>query len=117
MNIQQQLEKRGISFFDYKKNLNLSYIFATCAENCYMLADDLLKKGSQYRLTEKQLFTILKRTTKKLLFKAENLKNDEMDEAFYSAVDFIQNLAYILAEKELSEEDEIKIISYIKNNF
>lgn len=116
MNIQESLEKKGLSFIEYTKFLNMSYIFATVSENYHMQADDLLRKGGEYRLENKQLFNSFKNASKKLLIKAENL-DEKYDDTFYSAVDFIKKLMDICAEKELSDDDQIKIISYIKNNY
>jgi len=114
--IKEAIEASGHSYDEYMKNVNLSYIFATYAENRYMIAEDILRKTKEFRLTNKQMFSQLKNLTKKLLKRAEGLE-EKHDEAFYSAVEFVNKLVHVTAEKELSNDDEIKIISYIRNNF
>lgn len=114
--IKKQLEKKGLSFLEYKMNLNFAYIMATVSENYILQAEDILRRGTCYRLDNKQTFQNLKRQTGNLLKKAENLE-EEQDEAFYNAVSFIKAIADQLCLKNLTKEDEIKIVSYIKNNF
>ncbi|MCP4987253.1 MAG: hypothetical protein GY928_14740 [Colwellia sp.] len=115
-NVKEQLEKRGLSFRDYKMNLNFAYMMATVSENYIMQPEDLLRRGTCYRLESKQQFQNIKKHTGNLLKRAENLPDDQ-DEAFYNAVSFIKAIADEAGLKDLTKEDGIKIVSYIKNNF
>lgn len=80
--IKEAIEKVGLSYDEYMKNVNLAYIFATYAENRYMIAEDILRRTDVFKLLNKQMFTNLKNLTKKLLRRAECLE-DNHDQAFY----------------------------------
>lgn len=107
--------KKG-SFKEYRYNLNMAHLMATIADGYAMKADSMLRKVS-YRLENKMLFSGLIRLLSKLLKKVDNMPDDEEADAFFKCSDILTKIADTMATKVITDEDEIKIVSFIKNNF
>ena len=115
MNLQKEL---GDNYPKYRKKLNLAYIMVTAADAFIMEADNVLRMSGGYRFENKYLFKQLTKLLSKILKPVDNLEcSEEKADAFINASVFLQDLVSELTAKTLSKEDEVKIISHIKNNY
>ena len=115
-----QLEKlfieKGISYSDYRYNLNMAHLVATMADGYASKADSLLRKV-EYRMENKHLFIRLRSLLNQLLKRVDNMPDNNKSDAFFTCSDMLTKVADKMAEKIINEDDLIKILSFIKNNF
>jgi len=115
-----QLEKlfkeKGISYDDYRYNLNMAHMVATMADGYAMKADSLLRQV-EYRMDNKQLFTRLRSLLNQLLKRVDNMPDDDKSDSFFTCSDILTKVADKMAEKIINEDDLIKLLSFIQNNF
>lgn len=115
MDLQKEL---GDNYPKYRKQLNLAYIMVTASDAFAMKADDILRRSGGYKFENKYLFKQLRNLLSKILKPVDNLEcSEERADAFINASVFLQDLVSELTAKSLSKEDEVKILSHIKNNY
>lgn len=108
-------DKRG-SFEEYRYNLNMAHLTATIADGYAMKADSMLRRIN-YRLENKMLFGQLIKVLTKLLKRVDNMPDDKRSDAFFTCSDVFSKVADEMANKYISKEDEVKLLSFIKNTF
>lgn len=110
-------EHLGDDFAKYNQNITLANIMAIVAENYALEAENILRKKNVFTLQNKQDYKTLRRQLATLMKRVDNLEEDKRSDALFSASDFAKEVMDTLALKELTKEDNIKIISHIQNNY
>ena len=115
-----QLEKlfneKGISYDDYRYNLNMAHLVATMADGYASKADSLLRQV-QYRMENKHLFTRLRSLLNQLLKRVDNMPDNNKSDAFFKCSDYLTKVADKMGKKHIDDEGLTKLLSFIQNNF
>jgi hypothetical protein len=114
MTINEIYKAQGIDPAKVIKYMNLSHVAAQLAENYMCIADNDLRKYTNYGHEWKTEIKQIRNRSEKVLERANNL-GEEIDNAFFNSVSHLQDISEILSEKYLSEEDYVRIKALLTN--
>ena len=99
---------------EYRKLTNHAIALTYVVEGMLSKAEDVLRKNGEWKMLVKQQFKQASNAIRKITLPIDNqLKDDDlMDD-----VRFFEKLVYTLMECDISEDDQIKILSALKNKY
>ena len=126
MDIYKRLEdfEPGLSY-KFKIASNTAHILAKSCEYYSLLAEGILrkpdannkgKKNYVYKFQLKQDCQEFIKKLKDMMVNIDKLSGD-IEDIFHESSETINEIVDVLNTKDISKQDRIKIVSYIKNNF
>jgi len=117
LSIEDKLKTYKPGFFEeYKLNLNMGYLVACIADSYAMMADSMLGQCG-YKLDNSEYFNNIKDDFKKLLKPIDGMPSSNKSDAFLMCVNRAQEVFDAMAKKDISEEEHVRLLSFIQNTF
>jgi len=101
-----------LRYVEYRKFVNLAYMSAVCADYFALQAEDILRQESLFTLENKHLFNFVKKRLLEIVNRANKIKDDNLNDAFFDSSTFLKHVIELLSDINDDKQDEI--LTFIK---